>query len=164
MPVVKTDMASVAGDFFSHIGTVLQAVPAGISQVARRHMRTRLEISNSVISTLWQLGCHFNPDHDKFSSLSNTTVVAIFPNLYSWQDNLCSNFGGIDHGKLYRATLTYAQVTRMPPRDFSFWVKSLRGQIVSEIKVLLFAFLAVCGLQGAVSKVSIPSKKVNIYM
>ena len=35
MPVIKTDMASVAGDFCSHIGTVSQAVPAGISQVAR---------------------------------------------------------------------------------------------------------------------------------
>ena len=34
---------------------------------------------------------------------------------------------------------------------------------MSEIKVFLFAFVAVCGLQGAVSKVSIPSKKVKIY-
>ena len=52
----------------------------------------------------------------------------------------------------------------MPPRDFAFCVKSLQGQIVLEIKVVLFAFLAVCGLQGAVSKISLPSKKVNIYM
>ena len=26
--------------------------------------------------------CHCNPDHNKFSSLSDTTVVAIFPNVY----------------------------------------------------------------------------------
>ena len=91
--------------------------------------------------------------------------MAIFPNLYLWQGSLCSNLGGIDHEKLYRATLTsYARVTRMPPRDFAFWVKSLQGQIVLEIKVVLFAFLAVCGIQGAVSKVSIPSKKVKICM
>ena len=34
--------------------------------------------SNGVISWLWQLQCHCNPDDNKFSSLSNTTVVAIF--------------------------------------------------------------------------------------
>ena len=42
-------------------------------------------IGNGVISFLWQLRCHCNPDHDKFSSLSNTTVVAIFPNVCLWQ-------------------------------------------------------------------------------
>ena len=38
-------------------------------------------IGNSVISLLWQLRRLCNPDHNKLSSLSNTTVVAIFPNL-----------------------------------------------------------------------------------
>ena len=33
---------------------------------------------NSVISLLWQLWCRCNIDHNKFSSLSNTTVVAVF--------------------------------------------------------------------------------------
>ena len=37
--------------------------------------------------------CHCNPDHNKFSSLSNTTVVAIFPNLCLWRRSLFSNFG-----------------------------------------------------------------------
>ena len=64
------------------------------------------KIGNSVISLLWQLRCHCNPDHNKFSSLSNTTVVAIFPNLCLWRRSSCSNFGGIDPKKLYRATLT----------------------------------------------------------
>ena len=32
-------------------------------------------IGNGVISLLWQLRCHCNPDHDQFSSLSNTTVT-----------------------------------------------------------------------------------------
>ena len=64
------------------------------------------KIGNSVISLLWQLRCRCNPDHNKFSSLSNTTVVAIFPKLCLWRRSLCSNFGGIGPGKLYRATLS----------------------------------------------------------
>ena len=63
------------------------------------------KIGNSVISLLWQLRCHCNPDHNKLSSLSNTTVVAIFPNLCLWRGSLCSNLRGIDPKKLYRATL-----------------------------------------------------------
>ena len=63
------------------------------------------EIGNSVISLLWQLRCHCNLDHNKFSSLSNTTVVAIFPNLCLWRRSLFSNLRGIDPEKLYRATL-----------------------------------------------------------
>ena len=33
------------------------------------------KIGNGIISLLWQLRCHSNPDHNKVSSLSNTTVV-----------------------------------------------------------------------------------------
>ena len=62
------------------------------------------KIGNSVISLLWQLRCHCNPDHKRFSSLSNTTV-AIFPKLCLWRRSLCSNLGGIGLEKLYRATL-----------------------------------------------------------
>ena len=50
---------------------------------------------NGVILLLLQLRCHCNPDHDKFSSLSNTTVVAIFPDVYLWRRILCSNLAGI---------------------------------------------------------------------
>ena len=63
------------------------------------------KIANSVISLLWQLRCRCNPDHNKFSSLSNTTLMAIFPKLSLWRRSLCSNLGGIDPEKLYRATL-----------------------------------------------------------
>ena len=63
------------------------------------------KIGNSVISLLWQLRCRCNPDHNKFSSLSNTTVVAIFPKLCLWRRSLRLNLGGIDPEKLYRATL-----------------------------------------------------------
>ena len=45
------------------------------------------KISNGVISLLWQLQCHCNPDHNKFSSLSNTTFS---PNLCLWRRSLCS--------------------------------------------------------------------------
>ena len=40
--MVKTDMASVNGDFCSHIATVSQAVPAAMLQEAPWRMRTRL--------------------------------------------------------------------------------------------------------------------------
>ena len=70
-----------------------------------REMTAASKIVNSVISLLWQLRCHCNPDHYKFSSLSNTTVMAIFPNLCLWRRGLCSNLGGTDPEKLYRATL-----------------------------------------------------------
>ena len=65
------------------------------------------KIGNSVISLLWQLRCRCNLDHNKFSSLSNTTVVATFPKLCFWRRRLCSNLGGIDPEKLYRATLRF---------------------------------------------------------
>ena len=58
------------------------------------------KIGNSVISLLWQLRCHNN-----FSPLSDTTVVAVFPNLCLWRRSLCSNLGDIDPEKLYRVTL-----------------------------------------------------------
>ena len=64
------------------------------------------KIGNGIILLLWQLRCHCNPDHNKFSFLSNTTVVAIFPNLCLWWGSLCSNLGGVDTEKLYQATLT----------------------------------------------------------
>ena len=63
------------------------------------------KIGNSVISLLRQLRCRCKPDHNKFSSLSNTTVVAIFPKLCLWRRSLCSNLGGIGPEKLYPATL-----------------------------------------------------------
>ena len=63
------------------------------------------KIGNSIILSLWQLPCYCNPDHNKFSSLSNTTVVAIFPKLCLWRRSLCSNLGGIGPEKLYQATL-----------------------------------------------------------
>ena len=62
--------------------------------VPRNHAASK--IGNRVISLLCRLRCHCHPDHNKFSSLSNTTVVSIFPR---------SNVGGIDLEKLYRATL-----------------------------------------------------------
>ena len=59
------------------------------------------KIGNSVISLLRQLRCHCNPDNNKFSSLSNATVVSVFPNLCLWRRSLCSNLGDIDNEKLY---------------------------------------------------------------
>ena len=66
------------------------------------------KIGNSVISLLWQLRCHCNPDHNK----SNTTVLAIFSNLCLRRRFLCSDLGGIDPEKLYRATWSADEVIR----------------------------------------------------
>ena len=63
------------------------------------------KIGNGVISLLCQLQCHCNPDHNKVSSLSKTTVLLISPNLCKWRRSSRSHLGGIDPEKLYRATL-----------------------------------------------------------
>ena len=47
---------NVAGDFCSHIGTVSPAAPAAMSQVARQHVRTRLNGDVEKIFGLWK-GC-----------------------------------------------------------------------------------------------------------
>ena len=64
------------------------------------------KIGNGVISLLCQLRCHCNPDHNKVSSLSKTTVLLISPNLCKWRRSSRSHLGGIDPEKLYRATLS----------------------------------------------------------
>ena len=79
---------------------------APVNDFGRTVLSAAAKIGNSVISLLRQLRCHCNLDHNKFSSLADTTVVAIFPNLCLRRRSLCSNLGGIDPQKLYRATLT----------------------------------------------------------
>ena len=78
------------------------------------------KICNSVISLLLQLRCRCNPDKNKFSSSSNTTVVAIFPKLCLWRHSLCSNLRAIDPEKLYRATL-HRQVAVGPSFFYSLY-------------------------------------------
>ena len=58
MPGVKTWMSNVAGHFGSHIGTVSQAVPAAMSHVPRRHMRTRLyrRLCRRYFGGIWEPG------------------------------------------------------------------------------------------------------------
>ena len=52
MPVGKTDMASVAGDFSYHIRMVPQAVLAAMLQVAKPHLRSRLNVALTLCSPL----------------------------------------------------------------------------------------------------------------
>ena len=80
------------------------------------------KMGSGVISLLWQLRCHCNPVHNKFSYLSNTIDVAIFPNLCLLQRSLRSNLGGIDPEKLYRATLElrYSRVELKVPGSSFF--------------------------------------------
>lgn len=51
MLAVKTNMASAAGNFCSHIGMVSYAALAAMSQVAWWHMRTKLNIHEDVIDS-----------------------------------------------------------------------------------------------------------------
>ena len=111
----------------------------------RNHAASK--IGNGVISLLWQLRCHCNPDNNNFSSLSNTTVVSIFPNLCLWRRSLRSNVGGIDPEKLYRATLTAwlhaFQGYVLKSLDLSSPVSiKVRRQVISNIRIkLLFCSL-----------------------
>ena len=78
------------------------------------------KMGNGVISLLWQLWCHCNADHSKFSSLSRTAVVLIFHNFVNGDVILCSNLGRIDPEKPYRATLKMKHalnVALQQPRD-----------------------------------------------
>ena len=43
-----------------------------------------IKISKGVISLLWQLRCHCNPDHNKFYSLSNTAAVVVIYS-HTWE-------------------------------------------------------------------------------
>ena len=91
------------------------------------------KIGNSVISLLWQLRCRCDPDH-KLSSLSNTTVVVIFPKRCLWRRSLCSNLGGIDPEKLYRATLK-SVVTKI--------VYGFKGQMNQNFDIFYFSSILV---------------------
>ena len=89
------------------------------------------KIGNGVILLPWQLRCHCNPDHNKVSSLSNTTVVLIFPNLCLWRRSLRSNVGGMHSKKLYRATLKHKTVSLAVNQPFKHWASQLINQTVS---------------------------------
>ena len=75
-----------------------------------------------------------NPDHNKFSSLSNTTVGSIFPKLCLWRRSLCSNLGGIGPEKLYRATLTFFRKT-----DYFIFYRKLAAMKVKQL--FFFSFV-----------------------
>ena len=95
------------------------------------------KISNGVISLPWQLRCHCNPDHNKVSSLSNATVVLIFPNLCLWRRSLRSNVRGIHSKKLYRATCWSGLRTgRVTNREYR-----VKGPYVVLSFLLLFCVL-----------------------
>ena len=80
MLAVKTEVASVAGDFCSHIGTVSQVVPinrAYMLQVARWHMRTKLYAHNFLWPIfLFQIKDHTHTFHliKKFTILTQLTL------------------------------------------------------------------------------------------
>ena len=49
--------------------------------------------------------------------------MSIFPNLRLWRRSLCSNLGGIDPEKLYRATLSLLKVKTQDIREFLLALK-----------------------------------------
>ena len=101
------------------------------------------KIGNSVISLLWQLRCRYNPDQNKFSSLSNTTVVVNFPKLCFWRRSLCWNLGGIDPEKLYRATLMSGTKLSLSPEPEVFFFSSQTFSLVLMQKTCLYFCYAV---------------------
>ena len=103
--------------------------------VPRNHASSK--IGNGVISLLWQLRWHCNPDHNKISSSSNTTVVSVFPNLCLWRRSLRSNVGGIDPEKLYRATLKGALCYK---HVLSSFIYPKFGKIVMAIFFLIQSY------------------------
>ena len=78
------------------------------------------KLGNGVTLLLWQLRCHYNPDHNP-SRLSAPIITNfhLYPVQLWWQFfqifvcgdvlSLCSNSGGMDPEKLYRATLKQLQ-------------------------------------------------------
>ena len=93
------------------------------------------KIGNSVISLLWQLRWRCNTDHNKFSSLSHTTVVAIFPKLCFWRRSLCSNLRGIDPKNCIEPPYIAPDVTG---KDRRKWIYSLR---IDSAERFAFSFM-----------------------
>ena len=55
-------------------------------------------------------------------------------------------------------SLIYARVTRVPPRDFAFWAKSLRGQLYGNMSFRpVFKGRFVCIMEGKTSLAAKPS-------
>ena len=73
------------------------------------------KVGSGVISMLWQLWCHCNLDHDKFSF----TVVAIFPNVCLWRRSLCSNLENCIEPTSYASTAYVGTLARI------FWANGL---------------------------------------
>ena len=96
-------------------------------------LQVKCKIGGGFISLLWQLRCHCNPDHKKFSFLSNTTVVTIFPNLCIWRRSLCSTLGGIDPEELASSHLN--------TEELKFYVLDSNGLLCKMIDGGWFQFL-----------------------
>ena len=62
------------------------------------------------------IGCHCNPDHDKFH-LYLIQLVETFQNVCLWRHSLRSNLEGIDPEKLYLATF----ICQYAPRCCKVW-------------------------------------------
>ena len=78
------------------------------------------KLGNGVILLLWQLRCHCNRDHNQEPIIgSYHNKFHLYPRQLWWQffqifvcgdvRSLCSNSGGMDPEKLYRATLKQLQ-------------------------------------------------------
>ena len=65
------------------------------------------KMGNGVISLPWQLRCRCNPDHNEFSSLSNTAVVVIFQVLVNGDVFCAQPWVILTPDKSYRATLIW---------------------------------------------------------
>ena len=60
-------------------------------------------------------------------------MVAIFPKLCFWRRSLCSNLGGIDPEKLYRATLRFSRSLRA---SSPIWASETRSRVLARLASL----------------------------
>ena len=95
--LLKTGMTNVAGHLCSHFGTVPQAVPAVMSQVHRRHMRTRLnrKITESRCSEHISLEAEFSTS--KLMPRENFAMTWLKQHLKYFRNQKChrlQNLGG----------------------------------------------------------------------
>ena len=108
------------------------------------------KIGNSVISLLCQVQCGCNPDRNKFSSLSNTTLVVIFQIFVYGDVVYAQTWEVLTLDKLYRATL----------RNIAFPQRN-RKNFVCELFICRFRFILFVFFSSKISRSIDGSEKYN---
>ena len=102
------------------------------------------EIGNGVISLLWQLRCHCNPDDNNFYLYLiqlwwQLFQISVYGDVWRWP-----NLGGIDHEKLYRATLNLSRGGILCRQKQQSWIAINCHENFYETSIIFFHFGFVC--------------------